>query len=291
MTIPLKRLLYTITTVLLALTFGTFSSAKAQLIYTDRDSFLSDLLIYNIIDFEDYPSGSEHVPIVGDEYAGEGVVFSSPLEPPYNQLYIESGWYHESNFLSVYNEPWDPTGPEDDDLIFDLTVSAYAFGVDIVDNGGGMEESIIVYSSSGIIYIHDSIPGSFFGIIAEEYITRVYVEEAVSDNDDIGYDNVITSDSIVEFSLELDAAYDAGTLSLDFAIGTPRSATWANYLILTYPRVQIVPLWTISLPAVEPPMEFPISFPFPSMGWIGIYTGLFTTEGVRTVELAWVDTG
>lgn len=96
---------------------------------------------------------------------------------------------------------------------------------------------------------------------------------------------------VVEFTLDLDASYTSGSLVLNYTIGTPESATWSNYLILTSPTIQVFPLWTVPLPVIDPPFDIPISFPFPSLGWVGIYTGLFTAEGPQAVELVWVNTG
>ena len=98
-------------------------------------------------------------------------------------------------------------------------------------------------------------------------------------------------DPAPEFTLDLDASYSGGTLALSYTLGTPQPATWANYLILTQPGVQVVPLWTVPLPVIDPPLELPMGLPFPSLGWVGIYTALFTAEGQQAVELAWVDTG
>jgi len=94
-----------------------------------------------------------------------------------------------------------------------------------------------------------------------------------------------------EFTLDLDAFYATGYLVLNYSIGTPEPATWSNYLILVTPTVQVIPLWSVPLPVIQPPYEVPIAFPFPSLGWVGIYTGLFTTEGAQSVELVWVNTG
>jgi len=93
------------------------------------------------------------------------------------------------------------------------------------------------------------------------------------------------------FTLELDASYEPGTLDLVFTLGTLEPATWVNYLIVTYPTIQILPLWSVPLPAIDPPLEIPISFPFPAMGWVGIWTGLFAPDGSQSIELAWVATG
>jgi len=93
------------------------------------------------------------------------------------------------------------------------------------------------------------------------------------------------------FSLELEALYWAGYLSLTYTIRAPEAATWANYLVLITPSVQVIPLWAVPLEIMYPPIEIPVAFPFPSLGWVGIWTGLFTAGGPQAVKLAWVDTG
>ena len=98
-------------------------------------------------------------------------------------------------------------------------------------------------------------------------------------------------DCMGEFTLELNASYGEGTLSLGFTLGAPVPVVWANYAILTSPSVQVVPLWTTPLPAVDPPVEIPIAFPFPGTGLVGIYTGLYKEMGSLAVDFVWVDTG
>ncbi len=93
-----------------------------------------------------------------------------------------------------------------------------------------------------------------------------------------------------EFILDLDAQYLYSYLVLNYTIATIEAATWANYLILTSPSVQVIPLWSIPLPKIYPPIEIPISFPLPSLGLIGIYTGLFTAGGLEEFQLVWVNT-
>jgi len=101
---------------------------------------------------------------------------------------------------------------------------------------------------------------------------------------------VEVSDVEIPFFLELNASYEMGFLKLNFDIGTPEPAAWANFLILTVPTIQIIPLWTAPLPALDPPVQIPIAFPFQSMGMVGIYSGLFTTDGPKAAEFVWVDT-
>jgi len=94
-----------------------------------------------------------------------------------------------------------------------------------------------------------------------------------------------------DFTLDLDASYGEGTFSLDFTLGTPEACTWVNYLILTSPSVQVIPLWSVPLPVIDPPIVVPVAFPFPSLGTVGFWTGLFTGEGAEVVVFEWIDTG
>jgi len=105
---------------------------------------------------------------------------------------------------------------------------------------------------------------------------------------DMGADEVA---GYVPIIIDLDLDYAEGILSLDYTIGTPVPALWLNYLVLTEPSVQVIPLWSLSLPAIDPPIEVPISFPFPTVGVIGIWTALFDDTGTQTIKLEWVDTG
>ena len=94
-----------------------------------------------------------------------------------------------------------------------------------------------------------------------------------------------------EFTLELDASYSAGTLSLNFALGTPEPATWMTFLILTYPTPRVIQLWSYPLPIIHPPVRIPISFSFPSLRTVGVFSGLFSEGTTETYVLEWVDTG
>lgn len=112
------------------------------------------------------------------------------------------------------------------------------------------------------------------------------------DNDCDGYVDLEDTDCAdYEFTLDLETIYEAGYLELVFVLGATETSTWMNYLIMTYPAVQIIPLWKVSLPVIDPPMELPVAFPFPSVRRIGIWSGLFTAAGPQAVVLEWIDTG
>ena len=108
-----------------------------------------------------------------------------------------------------------------------------------------------------------------------------------------GMDGTIIVEPVgpAEFTLELATSYDVGFLSLDFTVGTSASATWANFLVLTSPAVQVIPLWSVPLPVLAPPIVIPVSFPLPDLGLIGIFSALIAGDGVQASELAFVETG
>jgi len=95
-----------------------------------------------------------------------------------------------------------------------------------------------------------------------------------------------------ELTFWLDAYYWSNKLHLDFTLGTSVPTTWTTLMILISPTFQVIPLWTIPMPVIDPPIVLPtISFPFPSVGLVGIWTGLFTEEGVQATYLKWAYTG
>ena len=93
------------------------------------------------------------------------------------------------------------------------------------------------------------------------------------------------------FTLELDAFYASGTLSLEFTLGVPYPAVWTVYLILLEPTVEFISVWSLPRPVIDPPVVAAYSFPYPSVGWVGVLTGLYVEGLPRALELAWVDTG
>ena len=94
-----------------------------------------------------------------------------------------------------------------------------------------------------------------------------------------------------EFTLELIAHTTSEKVHLDFTLGTWKPAVWTNFLILFNPTIQAIELWSVPLPVIDPPMDIPIVFPNPSLGLIGIYTGLFAAGGPQAVKGTWFDTG
>lgn len=114
--------------------------------------------------------------------------------------------------------------------------------------------------------------------------------DALDNDGDCLYDGDDSDCASPQFTLLLDLAYVAGNLSLDFTIGTPEAVTWGNYLVLTSPSVRVIPLWTVPLTVLDPPISLPLAFPLPSVGVVGIYSGLFTAGGLQAMVLEWTGT-
>ncbi len=111
-----------------------------------------------------------------------------------------------------------------------------------------------------------------------------------ADEDCDGLIDAADPDCAVDWLLELDGSYSGGTLYLDYTLTLPEAATWANYLVLVSPSVQVIPLFTVPLPAIPIEYSLPISFPFPSLGQIGIYSAYFTAVGMEAFILEWIQT-
>ena len=92
------------------------------------------------------------------------------------------------------------------------------------------------------------------------------------------------------YTLELTASHESGRLFLDFTVGATRPSTWVTLLVLLHPTPMVLELWTLPLPVITPPVEVPISFPFPSLGTVGIFSGLYMLWTPQVTVLEWVRT-
>jgi len=111
------------------------------------------------------------------------------------------------------------------------------------------------------------------------------------DNDCDSLVDGLDTHCIPGFTLEVEGSFASGTMSLVFTLGAPSPATWSTYTILTTPEIQVIPLWEVPIEVIHPPAEVPVSFPFPSVGVVGIYTILSRQAVVEVSDELWLDTG
>jgi Matrixin len=90
-------------------------------------------------------------------------------------------------------------------------------------------------------------------------------------------------------TLNVDLSYTGGTFTMDFDLGAGTPTTWNAWFI--WGESFLVPLWSIPIPAVSPPVSFPISFALPALGNVGVLTTLNTAaDGIACSDFATVDT-
>ena len=75
---------------------------------------------------------------------------------------------------------------------------------------------------------------------------------------------------------------------MNLTVGPPEAGTWNVFLSLAD---VVVPLLSIPLPALDPPLAIPLTFPFADFGGIGVLT-TFTTadDGIICSDWDTVDT-
>ena len=91
--------------------------------------------------------------------------------------------------------------------------------------------------------------------------------------------------------LELDLAYEEGTLAMDFTLGTPEPAKWWIFLVSTEPEIRVLMLFGLDLAVIDPPRHEVFSHALPGLGPLGVLSYFKTDEGVQAWVFEWVDTG
>jgi len=134
------------------------------------------------------------------------------------------------------------------------------------------------------------LDGVWGACVQDEMLSEELCDNGIDDDCD-GLTDSEDPDCPAEFVIELEGFYDVDTLFLEFRVGTPEPATWANYIVLTYPAIQSIPLWTVPLQVIDPPIDYEVTFPFPRTGLVLAISGMFTVAGLKVLDYDWIDTG
>lgn len=86
---------------------------------------------------------------------------------------------------------------------------------------------------------------------------------------------------------DLNLSYEDGTLTLGIELGATQPSVWNGWLI--FPVVR--PLWSTPIAPIEPPVNFDVSAPFPSIGPVVIISWVTTIDLVTCFVSDVVDTG
>ena len=89
-------------------------------------------------------------------------------------------------------------------------------------------------------------------------------------------------------SLALRLRHVGAGLILSFELGSSESVVWNVWLSI---QSSTILLWSVPLPALEPPVTLPVSLPFPQIGRVGVLTSLTTSDGILCSDWESLDTG
>jgi len=113
------------------------------------------------------------------------------------------------------------------------------------------------------------------------------------DNDCDGLTDM-EDDGCIRTHLDMvEAYYVEGGLNMLFAMSTPMPVTWETKLVLTTPTIQVIPLWSVPLPAIPYITEEYVYFPMMPVSPMGVLTYFWAGGeiGVTAYDFGWVEFG
>lgn len=172
----------------------------------------------------------------------------------------------------------------------------FSFGFDFIEPdttvqawGGAPVEStyeLLLFNGEDLVgqveFSGASIPNdvvTFLGVWSDKTFNRVVINDLTGDDDDEYFGEFYTGTVPARCTLNLGLTHTGGSLTMNFDLGITTPATWNVWI--TFGTNSMVPLWTLPIAAVTPTVSFPVSFPFPSLGNVGVLTTLTTpAQGV-----------
>ena len=113
--------------------------------------------------------------------------------------------------------------------------------------------------------------------------TDIYIPGSV----DLSFDLTFPA-LAVPCALGLSLDYDGSTLAMDFDLETASPAIWSVWLVF---HTQVIPLWSLPIPAIDPAASFTVPVPLPSVGTVGFLTSVATQEEATCYAFDSIDTG
>lgn len=195
---------------------------------------------------------------------------------------------------------WYPQTPGNDMALgwerLQVSTSApvYSFGFDIVEPdvtmppfGGTPEEStyeFLLFNGPLLVgqvsFDGGKIPNdvqTFIGVWSDKPFDRVVINDISGSDDDEFLGEFYTGTTPSGCTMNLDLSYAGGTFTMNFELGTAVPRTWSVWLF--YGESSSARLLSVPLPAVTPAVTFPLAFPLPSIGEVGVLTTLATPAG------------
>ena len=163
----------------------------------------------------------------------------------------------------------------------------YSFGFDIVEPdltmpsfGGTPEEStyeFLLFDGpllvGHVLFDGTKIPNdveTFIGVWSDKPFDRVVINDISGSDDDEFLGEFYTGTTPSGCTMNLDLSYAGGTFTMNFELGTAAPRTWSVWLF--YGESSSARLLSVPLPAVAPAVSFPLAFPLPPIGTVGVLT-------------------
>jgi hypothetical protein len=171
----------------------------------------------------------------------------------------------------------------------------YSIGFDFIEPdatvqpwGGGPQEStyeILLFDGPTLVgqaqFAGTAIPNdvvTFLGVWSDKPFNRVLVNDITGNDDDEYFGEFYTGTTPAGCTLNVGLAYAAGTLTMNFEIGTAAPRTWNVWF--TWGESALIRLWTLPIPAL-PTVNVPVPVALPPLGTVGVLTTLTTaTQGI-----------
>jgi hypothetical protein len=182
----------------------------------------------------------------------------------------------------------------------------YSFGFDFIEPnvtmppfGGTPVEStyeILLFKGPALVgqvrFEGADIPNdvqTFLGVWSDQPFDRIVINDVTGDDDDEFFGEFFTGVKPAGCTVKVDLSYAGGTFTMNVELGTATPRTWNAWLV--YGASSQARLLSIPLPSVTPTLSFPISFPLPSLGRVGLLTTMATaSEGISCSDFKTVST-